>query len=164
MILGKETNEVASPSRPPEPVNELTDEPQILGVEPPLDPTTVTISEKWKDLPQELIDHIVLMLGDDLKSLKACSLTCEAMFFSARRIIHRKIRLTSDKNWELLTVPERQRYIHGERQEFAVRVLSEFAAWGLLPYAHHLSININKNFTPANLLPFNHHFQCFDRV
>ena len=104
------------------------------------------------------------MLGDDLKSLKACSLTCKAMFFSARRIIHRKIRLTSDKNWELLTVPERQRYIRGERQGIAVRVLSTIAAQGLLPYARHLSININKNFTPANLQPFIHHFQCFDRV
>ena len=155
---------MVSRTRPPEPANEATEEPQVPDVGPPLDLTAITVSEKWRDLPQELVDHIVFMLGNDWQSLKACSLTCKAMFISARRTIHRKIRLTSDKNWELLTVPERQRYIRGERQEFAVRVLSEFAAWGLLPYAHHLSININKNFTPANLLPFNHHFQCFDRV
>ena len=86
------------------------------------------------------------------------------MFVSARHLIHRKIHLSSDKNWELLTVPERQRYIRGERRELAFRVLSRIAAHGLLPYARHLFINLNKNFTPTNLQPFNHHFQCFDRI
>ena len=104
------------------------------------------------------------MLTDDLQSLKLCSLTCKAIFASARRIIHRRMYLTSDKNWELLTVPERQRYIRGERNGIAVRVLSAIAAQGLLPYARHLFISLNKNFTPANLQPFNHHFQCFDKV
>jgi hypothetical protein len=116
------------------------------------------------DLPQEVVDHIVLMLGDDLRSLKACSLTCKAMFISTRCVIHRKICLTWEKNWELLTVPERQRYIRGGRQDIAIRVLSSIAEHGLLQYARYLFININKNFTPANLLPFNHHFQRFDRI
>ena len=116
------------------------------------------------DLPQEVVDHIVLMLRNDLQSLKACSLTCKAMFISTRCVIHWKICLTWEKNWELLTVPERQRYIRGERQDIAIRVLSSIAAHGLLQYARHLFININKNFTPANLLPYNHHFQRFDRI
>ena len=104
------------------------------------------------------------MLEGDLRSLKACSLTCKVMFGSARRLIHRKMYLSSEKNWELLTVPERQRYIRGERHELAVRVLSRIASYGLLPYARHLFINLNKNFTPPNLEPYNHHFQCFDRI
>ena len=104
------------------------------------------------------------ILWDDLRSLKACSLTCKVMFGSARRLIHRKIYLSSEKNWELLTIPERQRYIRGERHELAVRVLSRIAAHGLLPYARHLFININKNFTPANIQPYLHLFQCFDRI
>lgn len=104
------------------------------------------------------------MLEGDLRSLKACSLTCKVMFVSARRVIHRKICLTSEKNWELLTVPERQRYIRGDRKGLAIRVLSGIAEHGLLLYARHLLINLNKNFTPANLQPFNHHFQSFDRI
>ena len=152
--------------RPPEPqpANEPTDEPQIPDVEPFSDPATATICGTWKDLPQELFIHIMSMLGNDLQSLKACSLTCRAMFVSTRHIIHRRICLTSEKNWELLTVPERQRYIRGERQGLAIRVLSEIAALGLLQYARHLFIDVNQNFSPTHLQPFNQHFQCFDRV
>ena len=104
------------------------------------------------------------MLANDLQSLKACSLACRFMSASARRVIHRRIYLTADNNWELLTLPEKQRYIRGDRQGIAVKVLSAVAAQGLLPYARHLFISINKNFTPTNLQPFNHHFQCFDRI
>jgi hypothetical protein len=129
-----------------------------------LDLGALTTSGTWMGFPQEVVDHIVFMLRNDLQSLKACSLTCKAMFVSTRCVIHRKICLTSEKNWELLTVAERQRYIRGERQGIAVRVLSSIAAYGLLQYARHLVININKNFTPANLQPFNHHFQRFDRI
>jgi hypothetical protein len=118
----------------------------------------------WKDLPQEIVDRIIFMLGNDLESLKACSLTCKAMFISTRRFIHRRIRLTSEKNWELLTLREKQRYIRGDRHGIAVKVLSGIAAHGLLPYGRQLSINIYKNFTPDNLQPFNDHFQRFDRI
>jgi len=104
------------------------------------------------------------MLENDLRSLKAFSLTCKVMFISTRHIIHRKIFLTLDKNWELLTAPERQRYTLRERQERPIGMLSRFATHGLLPYARHLFIDINKNFTPDDLQPFNHHFQCLDRI
>ena len=104
------------------------------------------------------------MLGNDLKLLKACSLTCKAMFFSTRHLIHRRIRLTSEQNWEVLTLREKQRYIRGDRQGIAIKVLSGIAAHGLLPYGRQLSINLNGNFTPANLQPFNHHFQRFERI
>lgn len=145
--------------------NEPTEEPQTPDVEPlPLVLTTATTSGTWSVLPQELVDHIISMLEEDLRSLKACSLACKVMFASSRHLIHRKMYLTSEANWELLTLPERQRYIRGERHELAVRVLSRVAAHGLLPYARHLFINIYKNFTPTNLQPFNHHFQHFDRI
>ena len=104
------------------------------------------------------------MLANDLQSLEACSLVCRVMFASARRIIHRRISLTLQKNWELLTSTEKQRYNRGEKQGIAIKMLSGIAARGLLPYARHLSINVNEDFTPTNLQPFNHHFQCFDRI
>jgi len=163
-VLGGEENDVVPRHPPPEPANKLIQEPQIPDIEPILDLNTIAVTGTWRNFPQEIVDHIMSMLGDDLRSLKACSLTCKDLFVSTRHIIHRKIRLTSEKNWELLTVPERQRYIRGERQEIAIKVLSGMAAHGLLPYARHLFIHINKNFTPANLQPFNHHFQRFDRV
>ena len=118
----------------------------------------------WKDLPQDLVDYIISMLANDLHSLKACSLACKFTFASARRVIHRRIYLTSEKNWELLTLPEKQRYIRGDRQEIAIKALSAVAEQGLLPYARHLFINFSRNFTPENLQPFNHHFQRFDQI
>ena len=132
--------------------------------EPPPDLITATISGTWRVLPQELVDHIMSMLKNDLRSLKACSATCKVMVASARRLIHRKICLSSEKNWELLTFEERRAYLSGERLGLAVRVLSEIAAHGLLSYARQLSINLDWDFTPANLHPYNHHFQCFDRI
>ena len=139
-------------------------EPRNLYLEPLLDFSTMTVIGTWKGLPQEVVDHIMFMLRDDLKSLKACSLTCKAVFISTRRFIHRRIYLTSEKNWEVLTLRERQRYIRGDRQGIAIKVLSGIAAYGLLPYGRHLYINLNKNFTPANLQPFNDHFQRFDQI
>ena len=140
------------------------DEPRNLDLEPFLDLSTMTVPGTWRDLPQEIVDHIISMLGNDLKLLKACSLTCKAMFASTRPLIHRKIRLTWEQNWEVLTLREKQRYIRGDRQGIAFKVLSGMAAHGLLPYGRQLFININKNFTPANLQPFNGHFQRFDRI
>ena len=38
-------------------------------------------------LPTELVDYIMDILRDDLRALKACSLTCWAMFASTRHLI-----------------------------------------------------------------------------
>ena len=151
-----------SPEAPKEPAD--VDEPRRLHLEPTLDLSTMTIVGTWKDLPQEIVDYIVLMLRNDLNSLKACSLTCKAMFISTRRLIHSKICLSWEQNWEVLTLREKQRYIRGDRQGIAVKVLSGIAAHGLLPYGRRLFINLNRNFTPANLQPFNNHFQRFDQI
>lgn len=141
-------------------------DPQIPDgdVEPLLDLSAMDVAGTWKGLPQEIVDYVVSMLHDDLESLKACSLTCKALFISTRPVIHRKISLTWEKNWDLLTIPEKQRYIRGERLGIAIRVLSRIAAHGVLPFARHLHIHLNKNFTPAHLQPFNDDFQRFDRV
>ena len=124
----------------------------------------MTITRTWRDLPQEIVDRIIFMLRNDLKSLKGCSLTCKTMFFSARSLIHWKIYLTREHNWEVLTIPEMHRYINGDRRGIAVKMLSGIASCGLFPYARHLYIHINENFTPANLQPFNNHFQRFHQI
>ena len=131
---------------------------------PLLDLSTITINGTWKDIPQEVVNHIIFMLGRDLKSLKACSLTCKALFLSARPFVHKKIYLTSELNWEMLTLPERQRYIREDRQGLVLKTLSGAAAHGLLQFCRHLFIHLNQSFTPTNLQPFNDLFQRFDRV
>ena len=45
----------------------------------------------WKNLPQELVDEILDYLLDDLKALKACSLTCKCLFGATRPLIHRRL-------------------------------------------------------------------------
>ena len=153
-------------TQPPSPklASEPVGEPRNLHLEPLLDLSAVTINGTWKDLPQEIVDHIISMLGGDLKSLKACSLTCKTMFITTRRFIHRNVRLTGEQNWDVLTLREKQKHIRGDRQGSAVKVLCGIAAHGLIPYGRHLSVNLNKNFTPANLRQFNDHFQRFDRI
>jgi len=106
-------NGVTPRYQPQEPANKSTEAPQIPNAEPPPDPTPSTISGTWKVLPRVLADRIMFILGDNLRSLKSCSLAWKLMFVSARPAIHRKVYLTSEKNWELLTVPERRRYIFG---------------------------------------------------
>ena len=161
LLGGEEENEGLSQFTPPEPT---TEEPQISNVEPLLDLGAITITEPWKGLPQEIVDRIVFMLRDDLKSLKACSLTCKAMFVSTRHVIHRKISLTWESDWDPLAIPKKPRYIHGERRGVALSELSKISAYGLLSYAHHLYIYLHRNFTPADLQPFNDDFQRFDRI
>ena len=45
----------------------------------------------WKNLPQELVDEILGYLLDDLRALKACSLTCRCLFSAARPLIHQRL-------------------------------------------------------------------------
>jgi hypothetical protein len=139
-------------------------EPQNLYLEPLVDLSTMTIDGTWKDLPQEVVDHIVFMLGDSLDSLKACSLTCKAMFVTARRLIHRKIFLTWEQNWDALTLREKQRYVRGERCGLTIKMVSTVTARGLSPHGRHLFIDFREDFTPANLQPFNDHFQRYERI
>ena len=152
------------PTQPPPLVNEPPNEPRNLHIEPLVDLSTMAINGTWKNLPQEIVDHIMFMLGNDLKSLKACSLTCKTMFISTRCLIHRKIRLTGRQNWDVLTAREQESYLHGDRRGLMVKVLRGIAAHGLFPYGRHLFINLYRSFTPANLQPFNDHFQRFDQI
>ena len=133
----------------PEPANELITEFQIPGddLEPLMDLGAIAVAGTWKGLPQEIVGHVASMLRDDLKSLKACSLTYKALFVSTRHGIHRGVSPTLENNWDSLTIPEKQRSIRGESFDIAIRILSRIAAHGLSPYACHLYIHLNRNFT-----------------
>ena len=80
--------------------------------EPPVDLLGVLIStaihQGCMGLPQEIVDRMVDILRDDLQALKACSLTCKAMFASARYLIHRVLYLTVQNNQSVLN-PKREK-------------------------------------------------------
>ena len=126
-------------------------------------------------LPQELINHIMDILHDDFEALKACSLTCKAMFVSVRPLIHRTAYLDPPIAESVLTQEERGKRPHQGRQEQQrpignSRAELRFMAYmddrgGLLQYARELHIRTRDfGFTPDSLLPYLHKFQSLDRV
>ena len=115
-------------------------------------------------IPQAVVEHIMDILQDNRRALKACSLTCKAMFASTRRPIHQTLHITSRTNQRILTSTEEKQYAKGGRRELELRFLSFMAERGLLRYARRLNIRVGPKFRPDFLEPHLHHFQSFDRI
>lgn len=115
-------------------------------------------------LPQELVDQIVDMLHDDLRTLKACSLTCKALFASTRHLIHHTLYLTAQNNQSVLTREEGQELLNRSNCDARLRLVSYMGEHHLLRFAQRVYIRDGRTFTPRNLLPHLHHFQSLDRV
>ena len=94
-------------------------------------------------LPQELVDYVMDMLRGDLQALKTCSLTCKAMFASARRLTHQTLRLTPQNIQNVFTDVGRR---------------------GSLQYTRRVFILRYEAFTPYTLQPHLREFQSLDRV
>ena len=115
-------------------------------------------------LPQEIVDRIIDILQNDMTDLKACSLTCKAMFASTRHLIHQTLHLTKEVNQRILTPEERERYKQGDRRELELRFLSFMGERGLLKYARYLDIRIGVD-APSDILePHLQYFQSLDRI
>ena len=115
-------------------------------------------------LPHELVDQIMCMLHDDLQTLKACSLTCKAMFASTRHLIHRTLHLTAQDDKNVLTRAKNFRHQKQDDNEVGIRLLSCMGERDLLQYTQEVCISMPHAFTPDVLLPHLHHFQSLDRV
>jgi len=115
-------------------------------------------------LPQELVDHTIEILHDDLRALKACSLTCKAMFASTRHLIHQTLRLTRWNNQSVLTLAEQYRYLRWDHHDIELRFLSFMGERGFLQYPRHLYIRLDSKLTPDTLIPHLNHFQSLDRI
>ncbi|KAF9781719.1 hypothetical protein BJ322DRAFT_240621 [Thelephora terrestris] len=115
-------------------------------------------------LPQELVDHIMEMLQDDLQALKACSLTCKAMFASTRHLIHRTLRLTVHNEKSVLARAKHLRHRKCDHDEVGLRLLTCKKERQLLQYTQQVCISMPQAFTPDTLQPHLHHFQSLDRV
>jgi hypothetical protein len=115
-------------------------------------------------LPQEVIDRIVNMLQDNRRTLKACSLTCKAMFASTRHLIHQTLRVTEKTNQKILTPAEKKRYPEWNARELQLRHLSYMGECHLLKYARHLDICMVAGFSQYTLEPHLQHFWSLDRI
>ena len=115
-------------------------------------------------LPQEVVDRIVEILQNDMRALKACSLTCKAMFVSTRHLIHQTLHVTSDISQRIFTPEEKKRCKRGGRRELELRLLSFLGERGLLKYTRHLNIRIGCGVPPDILEPHLQYFRSLDRI
>ena len=113
----------------------------------------------FKGLPQETVDEILEHLADDRRTLIACSLTSRGLFRSARRVIHRRLRLIGPGWPSTSGGQEKRRYEAANRAQLLK--LSAAAEHGLAQYTRELTIKIGGEFTPKNLLPYLPQFQTF---
>ena len=139
-------------------VVETVEEPVDLGQ------ISAVVHHGCMGLPQELVDHITDMLYDEFRALKACSLTCKAMFASTRHLIHQTFRLTLWNNRSVLALGEKYRHLEWDPHDTELPFLSFMGKCGFLQYARHVYIRVGHLFTPDVLMPHLNHFQSLDRV
>jgi len=139
-------------------VVEVAEEPVDLS------PISAAIHHGCMGLPQELVDHIMDILQDDLRALEACSLTCKAMFASTRHLIHQTLRLTRRNNQSVLTLEEKLSYLRWDYHDNELRFLSYMGERGFLQYTRKVHIRMGLIFTPDILIPHLDHFQSLDQV
>ena len=112
-------------------------------------------------LPQELVDHVMIILCNDNPALKACSLTCRAMFASARPLLHRSLLLSEQNALRVLTREERRRYERGDRDVTFLRI-SHLDERGLVQYVR--TVHIPYLGSRGALLRHLHRFQLLNQV
>lgn len=130
-----------------------------------LDIIYATVHDGCMGIPQELVDHTMEMLHDDFRALKACSLTCKAMFVSTRRLIHQTLYLIPRNNRSVLTQQEESRYRGSGYKDVELRFLSYMGERGLLQRTQQVHIRMSLGFfTQEVLLPHLHYFQSLEHV
>ena len=139
-------------AEPPEPVD--------------LNPIAIAIHHGCMGLPQEIVDYIMDMLHDNIQALKACSLTCKAMFASTRHLVHQTLHLTTENiaSRLLLDKEEKSRYRMRDFLAANLQFLSQMGERGLLQYTRQVHISLYCTLTPEILQPQLHYFQSLDRV
>jgi len=121
-------------------------------------------------LPRDIIEHIFHFLHEDMGTLKACSLTCRALFSAARRLIHRKVTFMRWKIYRRPTLVERiaTKVLRGQRvREVHTKylpMLSMAEKRGLLGYVQELIIAIEQSLTPETLEVYLPQFRSFSQV
>ena len=109
-------------------------------------------------LSKELVDMIFEHLRTDWNTLVSCSLTCKALFRSARRVIHERLYVAGPKMPPFLNKVTKWRWIHNRRH---FRILSLADDAGLVPHIRHLVVEAGQILTPRNLRPYILTFQKY---
>ena len=99
------------------------------------------------------------MLCYDVPALKACSLTCKAMFASTRPLIHRRLRLPARKDLHILTRAEKSRPQGWNSSGAELRVPSYVTERGLLQYTQHVHIRLTHYSATDTTPPHLRHLQ-----
>ena len=112
-----------------------------------------TLPAGWKNIPQELVDGILMCLKDDFLSLASCSMSCKALFCSSRPLIHRTFCLSTGISIDRHCSSPRN------RAQFDNLLPAERAQ--VLQYTTQLVIRLGSDFIPENLQP---HLQYFRAI
>ena len=115
-------------------------------------------SGEWMGLPQELVDMIFEYLRMDWDTLASCSLTCRALFCSARRVIHERLYVAGPRAPLFLNRLTKWCWIYNRRY---FRVLSLADNADLTPYTRHLIVDAGQVLTPRSLRPYIPTFQKY---
>ena len=123
---------------------------------------SATFCQGCMGLPQELIDYIMDMLCGDTPALKACSLTCKAMFASTRHLIHQRLRLPTCEKLRVLALAEKSRPQGWDSSDGELRPLSYMTELGILQYTRGIHISL-ASYTALNTIPPHlHHLQSLN--
>jgi len=92
----------------------------------------------WKNLPQELVDEILGHLLDNMRALKACSLTCRCLFGAVRPLIHQQLACLGSRPGRLK--PKRSLFGPRKRHPGAFKQLLDADRLGILHYTRRLTL------------------------
>jgi hypothetical protein len=112
----------------------------------------------WMGLPRELVDMIFEYLKTDRDTLASCSLTCRALFCSARHIIHEQLYVAGPRVPPFLNRLTKWCWIY-HRRYFRVLSLADDA--DLTPYTRHLIVEAGQVLTPRSLRQYIPNFQKY---
>ncbi|KAF9785517.1 hypothetical protein BJ322DRAFT_1063583, partial [Thelephora terrestris] len=119
------------------------------------------------ELPRDVVEHILYFLCEEKRTLKAVSLTCRALFSATRKLIHRKVVLTT---WKVYSPPKLAGRVAAKvpsarmAREAHMQYLSMAGGRGLLGYARELIVAIGPSFSPETLETYLHQFRSFEQV
>ena len=109
-------------------------------------------------LPQSLVDMIFEYLKTDRDALLSCSLTCRALFCSARRVIHERLYVAGPRVSPPAGKLTEWRWFFNRRY---LRILSLADDADLIQYTRHLIVEVGQTLTPRNLRPYIPTFQKY---
>ena len=122
-------------------------------------------------LPRDIIEEIIQLHRGDLGTLRACALTCRALFSAVRGLIHERLTLSPWRSRPPRKLKDRikEKVLPGWKPrtdwcEVHLRHLSTGGKRGLLDYVREICIGVDHSFTPESLEVYLPHFHSFNQV